>query len=338
MRAISVETRVNILQDWMRNKTTIRKLAKYYKVSAGGVYHIIRKFGETGEVQDLPKAPKKRGTTDPLMDTKVVKLFEQNKSITVRKVARKTGLSVGTVQNIKKRKGLKTYTKRKVPKRTEKQDITARKRAGLLYNHLRANKQRCILMDDETYVKMDANTIPLKQFYTIRKGDTPSDKDSTIRVGKFDKKVLVWQAICSCGSKSTAFFTTGTINQAVYQKECIKKRLLPLYRKHDIPPIFWPDLATAHYARGTLELLQALNIDFIQKSMNPPNCPQLRPIERYWAFVKRNLSKTKTAAGTIDEFKKMWRSSAHKVTKDGVQKLMRRILAKVRLFYRGDSN
>ena len=30
--------------------------------------------------------------------------------------------------------------------------------------------------------------------------------------------------------------------------------------------------------------------------MNPSNCPELRPIERFWAIVKRNLRKNSSPA------------------------------------------
>lgn len=125
------------------------------------------------------------------------------------------------------------------------------------------------------YVKMDTKTLPGPQFYTARKGEVVGDEDKTIKIAKFDDKVLVWQAICSCGLKSSTFYTTGTIGSDIYRTECIQERLLAVYCKHKDPPLFWPDLASAHYAKYTLELLRA-NVDFVSKDINPPNCPQLR--------------------------------------------------------------
>ena len=97
---------------------------------------------------------------------------------------------------------------------------------------------------------------------------------------------MVWQAICQCGLKSPTFVTQGNINAEIYINECLKKRLIPFLRKHEGPTLFWPDLATAHYARPTTNFLQEHGIDFVPRDKNPPNVPQCRPIERYWSLVK----------------------------------------------------
>ena len=132
-------------------------------------------------------------------------------------------------------------------------------------------------------------------------------------------------SICSCGLKSTIFYTTGTINAEIYRSECLQKRLLPLYNKHSTPPLFWPDLASAHYAKTTLNcgLL-------VEKNINPPNCPQLRPIERYWAIVKRVFKKTGKAAGNMQEFKKNWAQASKKCDATLVRNLLKSVRSKVR--------
>lgn len=52
-------------------------------------------------------------------------------------------------------------------------------------------------------------------------------------------------------------------------------------------------------------------------SANPPNCPELRPIEKYWALVKQKLMKTGKSANNVTDFKRMWISAANK-TKEHV--------------------
>ena len=53
--------------------------------------------------------------------------------------------------------------------------------------------------------------------------------------------------------------------------------------------MFWPDLASAHYSKRSLEEMERLNIVVVPKSANPPNVPQLRPIENFWANLKRKI-------------------------------------------------
>ena len=50
--------------------------------------------------------------------------------------------------------------------------------------------------------------------------------------------------------------------------------------------LFWPDLASCHYARETQELLQEMDIPLVPKTDNPPCCPKLRPIEDVWSMLK----------------------------------------------------
>lgn len=92
------------------------------------------------------------------------------------------------------------------------------------------------------------------------------------------------------------------MNAQVYEKECLEKRLVPFYEKNKVSAIFCPDLATAHYAKSTLDLLKAKGIQFVAKDESPPNALELRSIERYWAIVKRNLIKKCLKAGNIEEF------------------------------------
>ena len=55
--------------------------------------------------------------------------------------------------------------------------------------------------------------------------------------------------------------------------------------------VFWPDLVSAHYAKRLLEEIDRLNITVVPKNANPPNVPQLRPIENFWANLKRRIYK-----------------------------------------------
>lgn len=322
------------MHKWCKEGLSYAKLAKIAKCSKSAVFKIIKKFGEECTVADLPKSRRRSGPADPSIDEKGVKLLTCGRCYSVREISRKLRVSVGTVQNIKKRNNIKTYKKQKSPKRSADQRVRAKKRSGKLYKQLLQGKNRCILMDDETYVKFDTNTLPGPQYYNARKGEKVPDEIRTVPIEKFGEKVLVWQAICTCGKKSMAFFTKGTISGELYREQCIKRRLVRLYRQHDTPPLFWPDLASAHYAGVTIELLDSLNIEFVRKYDNPPNCPQLRPIERYWAIVKRHLRKDGGQATNMDMFKKMWTKASRKVTANGVQNLMKRVKAKVRQFYR----
>lgn len=314
MSRIEKEVKKKVLDTWLSEKgITMRKLAKRFGIHHASVKTIINKFGEHYTLDELPGRGRKPGSSNPKLDRKVVSLIMKNKSMSIRDLAKKAGTSVGMIQRIKQRNHLKTYKKQKISKQSAEQKKRAATRARKLYSRLLQRPNACALMDDETYVKEDSKTLPGPQYFTAVVGEDVSDADRSIQVEKFGRKVLVWQAICTCGLKSTIFYTTGTINAEIYRSECLQKRLLPLYKKHSTPPLFWPDLASAHYAKTTLNWLAENGIDFVEKNINPPNCPQLRPIERYWAIVKRVFKKTGKAAGNMQEFKKkIWAQTPKK--------------------------
>lgn len=148
------------------------------------------------------------------------------------------------------------------------------------------------------------------------------EEDRSISLKKFGEKLLVWQVICSCGERTQSFITKGTINTQIYINECLKKRLIPFEKTHQNNLLFWPDLATAHYARETQEFLNSKNITFVAKDMNPSNCPQLRPIEKYWALMKTQLRKYCPSAISDEDFKRKWLKFSKNISCDIVQNLM----------------
>ena len=137
------------------------------------------------------------------------------------------------------------HLQNRVPDRNEKQHERSKSRARKLYYQMLTKNTGCIIMDGETY-----------------------------NLG----------SICTCGRRSKPYVARGTISSQNYIKECLEKRLLPFIRSHNISSIFWPDLAPAHYSNLTMTWYRDNNIKIVPKDMNPPNCPELRPIELIFFF------------------------------------------------------
>ena len=53
--------------------------------------------------------------------------------------------------------------------------------------------------------------------------------------------------------------------------------------------IFWPDLATCHYANVNQVWMKEQDLYFIAKEDNPPATPQIRPIEQFWSMLKNKV-------------------------------------------------
>ena len=157
-------------------------------------------------------------------------------------------MSPSFVQKVRKKAGIRSFRVNAAPHRTDKQHDVAKTRARKLYDNFLHN-YNCVIMDDETYVKADFKQIRGREFYSATKRGDVAEKFKNKKLDKYPKKFLVWQAICQCGLKCTPFVATGTINQDIYVKECLQKRLLPLIRLHKGPVLFWPDFASCHYGK-----------------------------------------------------------------------------------------
>ncbi len=88
-----------------------------------------------------------------------------------------------------------------------------------------------------------------------------------------------WDVLCS---------QKQSMSGELYRQDCIRKRFKPFLEQHhsDGDYWFWPELATGHYAKVTLKVLSELDIPTMPKDCNPPNCPQIRPVEDLWAALK----------------------------------------------------
>ena len=75
-----------------------------------------------------------------------------------------------------------------------------------------------------------------------------------------------------------------------YSKFCIPQIKEFIEKRHKRDKIaFLPDLSSSHYSKVSLDTLHKLKIEYIPKVYNPPKCPQIKPIEHFWAHLKRRV-------------------------------------------------
>jgi len=307
---------------------SFKKIAKEAGVHRKTVSKVIRRFKEDLNVNRREGSGRKKGFHSPKTAKKVITIFQRNPNISVRKMAQKVGCSKSTVQNIKTRSGLRTYKVQKVPDRNAVKNEEAKKRANKLKKNF-FQKFDCCIMDDETYVYYDFKQLPGQEYYVADSRGNVDEKFRTQKATKFPKKFLVWQAICTCGQKSDFFVFSGTINSQIYIEECLKNKLLPLLRRHNVSTFFWPDLASCHYSKATMEWYEANKVVFVPKEANPPNCPELRPIEKYWALVKRKLKETKEVTKNEKDFRGKWKGASGKVSETTIKSMMEGVPEKI---------
>jgi len=147
-------------------------------------------------------------------------------------------------------------------------------------------------LDDESFFTLSNTTLAGNdRFYSDDVEKTPNNIRNKFKA-KYETKLLVWLAISPRGVSSVKFVKSGlAINQKIYGDECLRKNLLPFIKNHymDGKYVFWPDLASSHYANSVLTDLRDNNVNFVQKIDNPANVPKVRPIENFWGFLKQKV-------------------------------------------------
>ena len=333
MKPLSISVRKEILHKYQTEKgLSFKKLAQEMNVSVGAIQNTIKRYKEHRTLDDLPGRGRKHGLATPELNRKLCSLYASNPSISVREAAKKLQTSIGTVCKLKRMNNLKPYSERITPKRSPEQHQMALSRSRKLYEEVLSNFDGCIVMDNEIYVKMDYTTCPDPEYYTACK-DNPLEDEPTIQGEIFGKKVVIWQAICTCGQRSGTFITNeSNMNATLYLEECLKKRLLPFIRQHSTSTIFWPNLTVCRYNNSVLEWYETENINFVKKDQNPLNCPELRPVEIYLAQMKINLKLGRRSGTTIDEMHRNWIWAQNELPDTFVQNLTKDAKAKVQEF------
>lgn len=335
MQSKESENRRKILHEFQKNPT--RKpyhIAKELNIPKSTVYDVINRFKETLSTNRRKGGGRKKGFVDKKLVNKVLRSLRDHPEYSDNHRASKYKTSRRTIARIRHAHSFKSYRAKKFPNRTDKQEKSVKLRARRLYDDILTKFSGCVLMDDETYVKLDFSQLPGQKFFAAIHKRNVKPQHKYIFVDKFAKKLMIWQAICQCGLKSSVFIANSTMTKEIYITECLEKRLLPLIKSHSTPVKFWPDLASIHYARATVDWMNHNGIDFVPVSHNPPNCPQFRPIERYWAIVKGILRRTMSRALNATSLKIKWVNAAKKVSKATVQALMGGINRRVRLYLR----
>lgn len=316
--------------NWSKGKNEIARHFLDENVPKTTVYRIIRHY-ESG----LPIG-RKPGSGRPakIMTEKNVKrltnLINNRSGISTRKLAKKFKCAQShIVQTIRDKTDVKYRKKILVPARTEKQEEDIRPRCSRLWSKFRRHE---FILDDESYFTLshsDKNSNA--GFWTDDKENAPASAKFKTKM-KFEKKLLVWVAISPRGISQSFVVPSGlAVNQEIYLKECIIKRLTPFIQKYhsDGNYVFWPDLASSHYAKSVLSHLREKNINFVEKADNPPCVPELRPIENFWSILKGLVYADGWEAQETEQLKKRIKYCLKKVDKSLVQDMVSSVPGKL---------
>lgn len=326
-----MEVSEKIIELFLTNPDYRQKdIAKICGMSLSTVKKRIRNYNLNISNAKKPRSGRPKAPANPETERLIVSKLKARRHDSVRDIARKCGVSHGLVQKVKVRNGFQTRVVRKKAFKTTKQHNEGIERAKELHKILKREKHSCLILDDETYIKKDFSQLPGKQYYNKKSGETLDESITTVGHEKFAPKRMFWQAICECGMRSRPYLCIGNMTADIYTNKCLKERLLPFIQKHDGPTLFWPDLAAIHYARSTMQFMNDNGIVFVPKTANPAAVPEDRPIEKYWAMVKRELKKEPKAATDDENFKYRYNRASSRVTEVTIKSLMSDVRGKVK--------
>lgn len=281
------ELRVN--EKNISTKEIVRRF-KSIGIAQNTIYSMIKKLDRDKSNLDM----KRTGRPSTWTKVKLAKLGKKAKNqvgTSQNKLAALFKVHQSTICRTLAKKNIHYRKRTKCPQYTEAQlEKIPRLCRLLLRNYFHADI--FVVMDDEKYFYLKCDETPGNRgFYTDNYKETPDDVKFASKK-KYPTKIMVWVAISKKGiSEAFIIETAGeTINQWNHLKECVKKRLQAFINKHhsDGKYVFWPDLASAHYADSVVAYYDE-NLNYVAKVDNPPNVPQARPIETFWAILQQQV-------------------------------------------------
>ena len=126
---------------------------------------------------------------------------------------------------------------------------------------------------------------------------------------------------------SSPVLTSGrsmAVTARSYVDNCLERHLLPFLNNH-YPRggyVFWPDKASAHYARVTTTFLDSKHVNYVAKSDNPTEVPQCRPVEDFFGLLATWVYHRNWVAKDVAALKRRIRKCISEIPQATVQATM----------------
>lgn len=302
------DARQLIGQDWIANPGQGRKkiVARYMErgYSRSFIYKTIKRAekGSPLKTKPIPGRPPKDLT--PKSKRRLRYDTDGKVASSINRLAKKYKRSHRGIKRILFDMGIERKKRIVAPDVTPNQIETQKQRLRRArHDMLRPSNGLDPIQDDESYFTL-SRSCGNEYYFQGRK-----EVDRNVKFlpkKKFEAKVLVWIAISRRGRSKPVILTSKmAIDAQKYQDLMIKGPLFDFIDRNypNGGYIFWPDLASSHYAKSTLQVLDRLGITYLPKDQNPPNAPQIRPIELFWAHLKSKVYADGWSAQNVDQLK-----------------------------------
>ncbi|XP_050508102.1 uncharacterized protein LOC126885559 [Diabrotica virgifera virgifera] len=302
------------------SKRDIVNIYRDQNISKSTIYRTIRECEEGIPCVNLRKSGRPR-ILNHIRDARLIEAAKNKIGVSQRKLARRFHVGKTTVYRTLSSNNIIYRTRRKAPKYTEDQLERIPRCCRALRRVNFVNK--LIVMDDEKYFTLSNSEMKGNDgFYTNDYENVP-DEIKFKSKKKFEDKILVVRG--------------EALNADIYIQRCLSKLLQFVNTHHANDQIvFWPDLASCHYARITRDWYETNNITFVPKADNPPNLPQARPIEEFWAILSRKVYNNGWEAQNQEQLRRRIYTKIREIDAEVVQRMMQRVRGIIRQIENND--
>lgn len=271
----------------------VREL-KHLKIDRWFVYRTIKRYNETGSVNDRPRSGRPKSATTKKIVKKVRERIRQNPRRSANEMAKDMKISQSSMKRIlDKDLGLKPYKHQKVHELTAKQKKVRLDRAKLLLRRQNRGEIPNIVFSDE-------KNFPVEQFVNkqndrvyLKERSSENLVQRTVGRRQHPPQVMVWAAVTANGRSPIVFIEPGVkVNAKYYREKVLKAALKPWARKQFglRPWTYQQDSAPSHKAKVNQEWLKNNVPIFISHTEWLSNSPDANPMDYcLWSILESRV-------------------------------------------------
>uniref|UniRef100_A0A1I7RU52 DDE_3 domain-containing protein n=1 Tax=Bursaphelenchus xylophilus TaxID=6326 RepID=A0A1I7RU52_BURXY len=251
--------------------------------------------------------------------------------VSMRKIARETGLSRTSVRRMAKDVlKLKPYKLQKVQRLTERDKKVRLERCRKLKRRAAGQVWEKILFSDEKLFSLEQAQNHQNDRFWSTEHPGPS---AIVERRQKPLSVMVWGGICASGKTPLIFVEERVkVNKEVYCRDILESVVLPWSKKHFGKQkwVFQQDSAPAHKAKSTQDWCRSHFPDFITTADWPPYSPDLNPMDySVWSLMEARACRKPHK--TLESLKQSLQREWEKLSKEELRRIAKNFTSRLGL-------
>ncbi|XGW24168.1 hypothetical protein V3C99_005958 [Haemonchus contortus] len=286
---VSLDDRSAVVAVYKRG-SSLSEIDKMLKLHREQVHRVIKRFEESGKIENRPRGRPERTTRTSSFQKAVKDKLRRDSERSMRKLAKEHNVSNSTMQRLVKEDiGLYPYKIAKGHCLTKEMKASRLEKCKKMKKTLaRGENLGRILFTGEKIFTVEPFRNPQKQRILLPKG---WPREVMVERSRFPRSVMVWAGISSLGKTKLVFVEKGVkINAEIYRKQILEDAAIPWAESNakNVNWTFQQDWAPADSAKKTLQWCETMLPDFWTKEVRPSNSPDLNPMDfAVWSILEQ---------------------------------------------------